>query len=81
MYEQQKYQNAKNKIFSFETSDIFWSPQLHQKQLAEALIRTTTLKLFRQALLQPPIINPLPEEKLRVAVIRADSSDSLRATF
>ena len=66
---------------SFETRDIYWSPQLHQKQLAEALIRTTTLKLFRQALLQLPALNPLPEEKLRLAYICADSSDSLQATF
>ena len=65
----------------FETRDIFRSPQTHQKQLAKALIRATILKLYRKALLQPTILTPLPDEKLRVAIICADSTDSLKATF
>ena len=65
----------------FETRDEFWNPQTHQKQLAEALIKATTQQLFRKALLQPPIQAPLPDEKLCVATICTDSTDTLRATF
>jgi hypothetical protein len=65
----------------FETRDKFWNPQTHQKQLAEALIKATTQQLFRKALLQPPIQAPLPDEKLCVATICTDSTDTLIATF
>ena len=81
----QKYQNAKFKFLQkmalrFETRDEFWNPQTHQKQLAEALIKATTQQLFRKALLQPPIQAPLPDEKLCVATICTDSTDTLKAT-
>ena len=86
VYEHKTYQNYKNKTFSrmalsFETRNIFWTPSLYHKQIAEALIKTTTLRLYRQALLQPPALSPLPEEKLRIAYICAESTDSLQATF
>ena len=82
----QKHQNAKFKFLQkmalrFETRDVYWIPQTHQTQLAEALIRATTKPLFRKALLQPPIQARLPDEKLGVATICTDGTDTLRATF
>ena len=82
----QKHQNAKFKFLQkmalrFETRDVYWIPQTHQTQLAEALIRATTQQLFRKALLQPPIQAPLQDEKLCMTTICTDGTDTLRATF
>ena len=62
---------------NFETRDIFWSPSLYQKLIAEALLKSIMLMLYRQALLQPPAIYPLPEGKIRLTYICADSQENL----
>ena len=87
VYEQKQYVKIlKARPFSrmalqFDTRDFLWTPSLYQKQIAATLIKSTTLKLYRQALLQPPNLPPLPDKKLRVTYICAQPTDSLKSTF
>ena len=47
-----------------KTRDIFWSPTLFQRSIAEALVRRSIAMMYRRALIPTPIQHQVPEHTL-----------------
>ena len=78
----QKLIKSNSRIMStIETREIFWSPSLIQRSLSGSLIRRNIAMLYRRALLPPPTLQQLPEERLFVTCIIASEDEELQANF